>query len=92
MTCHNIIHELPKTQKEIGAKRAMVCNQRRELMGQPVVMITCICGFKLPLKMAFHCWFCGITFCPKCAEEHFGKKPLMAVSYLNGIEDEGVEK
>jgi len=71
------IHEEPKTDKEIEEKRALLFEQRKGLVGQPIVWITCICGGRLALRMAFRCWCCGFTFCSQCAEQHFGKKPLI---------------
>ena len=72
-----IIDHKPTTEKELAAKRSILFKQRKKLLNQPIVWVMCPCGSEVPLKMAFRCWFCGITFCDKCAARHFGKKPLM---------------
>ncbi len=35
--------------------------------------ITCSCGLKRALVMAYKCLYCGEWFCFTCAEIHFGK-------------------
>lgn len=35
--------------------------------------ITCSCGQKRHLTLAFKCLYCGQWFCFSCAEQHFGK-------------------
>jgi len=77
MALQAIAHDPPRNQDELGKKREMLLKQRKELTAQPITWVTCICGARIALKMAFRCWFCGITFCPACAERHFGEKPLM---------------
>ncbi len=69
-----ILHENPQNDDDVIVKRVALRKQREELMEQPLVWVTCPCGVKLALKMAYRCWFCGLTFCEKCAEKHFGKK------------------
>lgn len=35
--------------------------------------VTCECNTILPVEAAFRCLYCGIWFCRRCAERHFGK-------------------
>jgi len=77
--CKPFIHEPPKTQEDIKRKRSIVLNQQKEIISQGTVEeVTCPCGFKLPTRLAYRCFFCGIFFCPTCAGKHFGERPLMA--------------
>jgi hypothetical protein len=73
-----VLHDHPKDDNDLIAKRVAVRKQRDELLRQPIVWVTCPCGRRLALRMAFRCWFCGLAFCNECAVEHFGEKPLMA--------------
>ena len=73
-----VINEDPTAPDDLIIKRVALRKQRDELQKQPLVWVTCPCGRRLALKMAYRCWFCGMIFCDGCAEEHFGKKPLMA--------------
>jgi hypothetical protein len=75
-----MIHDNPHDDDDIISKRVAVRKQRDELQKQHLVWVTCPCGKKIALKMAFRCWFCGITFCDTCAKEHFGEKPLLATA------------
>lgn len=35
--------------------------------------IHCACGQKRALVVAFRCLYCGLWFCARCAEKHFGQ-------------------
>lgn len=63
------------TAEQRDAKRAQYRRQFTELHEQPDVFVTCDCGHRLPVKHAYRCYFCGIWFCAKCAEDHFGPRP-----------------
>ena len=72
------LHNLPYSADDYDIKVIALRKQREELLTQPLVWVTCPCGRKLALKMAFRCWFCGLTFCNECSKKHFGEKPLLA--------------
>ena len=78
------LHELPKTEVDIEEKRIALREQRDEISKYRLkVYVTCPCGLKVALRYAFRCYFCGMTFCPKCAGKHFGeKKYLMGHEYI----------
>lgn len=79
------VHDVPRSQDDIERKRTIVLNQQMEIIGQGTVeKVTCVCGFKLPTRLAYRCYFCGIFLCQTCAANHFGKRPLMAM-----LESEG---
>lgn len=46
--------------------------QAKELHSQAEPEVTCPCGASGPLRTAFQCFYCGVYFCPSCAEDHFG--------------------
>lgn len=48
---------------------------RQESQGVTVRMalITCPCERRLALVSSYKCLYCGVWFCRRCAEEHFGK-------------------
>lgn len=81
----DLLHREPQTMEEIGAKRAMVRRQRKEIIDQGamtdrIVWVTCPCGRRLSITQAYRCFYCGLYFCGECGETHFGKKkPAMAV-------------
>lgn len=35
--------------------------------------VPCECGNSYPLRSMYRCLYCGIWFCERCAEIHFGK-------------------
>lgn len=39
-------------------------------------VIICPCGHSRALSRAYRCLYCGLYFCEKCAERHFGKTRL----------------
>ena len=47
--------------------------QWREIISTDPQEVTCGCGHKIPLRYAYKCLYCGIYFCWRCAEVHFGK-------------------
>ena len=49
-----------------------VARQMKEAM-RDGARITCGCGNRLKLYLAFRCLYCGAWFCQTCAEIHFGK-------------------
>lgn len=54
-----------------------VASQMREIISsaeiEEVAMFTCSCGFRLPLRHGYRCFYCGEFYCYSCAERHFGK-------------------
>lgn len=60
---------------DLEAKRAVFRRQFRELMDQGHASVTCGCGRSIPVRFAYHCYFCGLWFCPACARVHFGERP-----------------
>lgn len=46
--------------------------QHRQCATDPAKM-QCICGRTLPVAFLFKCLYCGIWYCQKCAEIHFGE-------------------
>ena len=53
---------------------SLIKNQHE--IGTPALFVKVRCGcLKLIcLKDAYRCLYCGIWFCKKCAEQHFGAK------------------
>lgn len=40
--------------------------------------VTCDCGRRVRLILAYRCYYCGIFFCEECAAKHFGgRRPKM---------------
>lgn len=77
--CDPFIHEPPKSKEDIEKKRVIVFNQQKEIIAQgKYEQVTCPCGWKLPSRLAYRCYFCGVFLCPSCAGKHFGERPLMA--------------
>lgn len=35
--------------------------------------ITCACGFTVPVRFSYRCYYCDQFFCYECAKLHFGK-------------------
>ncbi|MBW2644563.1 MAG: hypothetical protein JRE23_00035 [Deltaproteobacteria bacterium] len=52
-------------------KREFVRKQTMQAMKSSAV--NCSCEIEFPLWLAFRCLYCGVYFCQKCAEKHFGK-------------------
>ena len=50
--------------------------RRQEKDGIPLmkVKIRCGCYKLLPWWVMVKCLYCGVFYCPECAEEHFGMK------------------
>lgn len=36
-------------------------------------LLQCYCNNRHPLDQMYRCLYCGVYFCFKCAEEHFGQ-------------------
>ena len=53
----------------------LVARQFREAMGD-VPCVTCPCGLNAPVRFLFRCLYCGVWFCQRCAEEHFGESRI----------------
>lgn len=56
---------------ETPEKKAHLQQQWKDATGKRV--ITCWCGQKRALEMAYRCLYCGAWFCVPCAETHFGQ-------------------
>jgi hypothetical protein len=56
------------------AKAERLCRQWGEAISSGE--ITCLCGWKRSLVMAYRCLYCGEWFCAPCAEKHFGQTIL----------------
>ena len=63
------------TREYLEAKRTLIRRQLAEMMSQGDPTVTCGCGRRCPVRLAFRCFFCGETFCPACARAHFGERP-----------------
>ena len=61
----------PGTDVELLARRALVCRQVREVRAAHDVRVTCPCGSRISIVMAFKCRECHIYFCGPCALRHF---------------------
>ena len=63
----------------IEANTIKLRRQCRELHGHgqgaggdgPIIWITCPCSRRIALVYAYKCFYCGIWWCKKCAEDHF---------------------
>lgn len=51
----------------------IVYHQLKEIKDPIRPFVRCPCLKKLELEHAYKCLYCGIWFCEKCAEQHFGK-------------------
>lgn len=56
-----------------GQKKALIEKQSLEVMG-PQPKVTCGCGYRLSLRLAYNCFHCKVWFCPQCAPLHFGPR------------------
>ncbi len=54
----------PEDKEHLRRQWADACNKSE---------VTCKCGQKRDLKLAFRCLYCGQWLCTHCAEKHFGK-------------------
>ncbi len=54
----------------IREKAHRVVEQRKQVKG-PTPLVTCGCGFMLPLRFTYKCLFCSEWFCHDCAKVHF---------------------
>ena len=79
--------ELPlrKRYEELSINdRRLVIRFQLNLLGPPSkqLLMTCLCGKKIPIMFAYRCYECGIFFCPRCASEHFEIKTRQ--NYIGG--------
>jgi len=60
--------------KFMGEQVSLICDQHK--LGTPAryVKIRCGCNKLIRLIDAFRCLYCGIYYCKKCAELHFGMR------------------
>lgn len=47
--------------------------QESKGVGVMMATVTCPCGWRRGLTLTHKCLYCGIYFCVRCAEQHFGK-------------------
>jgi len=65
------------SEEEMLANRVTIRLQGREILEQlawdrgKAPRVTCRCGKRLSVLMAFRCFYCGVWFCKECAAEHF---------------------
>lgn len=48
-------------------------DQSRADVNCRLMTITCPCGWKRGVMNMYQCLYCGIWYCHRCAETHFGK-------------------
>lgn len=58
--------------RDTKKKRAQVALQIQQAMKPSPTLITCGCGFSLPIRFAFKCLYCAEWFCNGCGEAHWG--------------------
>lgn len=75
------VYESKATPEERQKKLEFMAEQNRllhtqEKEGVPLmkVKIRCGCHKLLPWWVMVKCLYCGIFYCPECAEEHFGMR------------------
>ena len=68
-----ILHDNPNDDDDLIVKRVALRKQLDELQSQPIAWVTCPCGRRLALRMAYRCRFCGLILCSQCADIHFKK-------------------
>jgi len=70
----------PGTDADFERNQLKVMEQVREIVGQTGCMtelprVTCAeCDRKLPVTFMYHCLYCEMFFCKRCAQFHFGKR------------------
>ena len=71
----NATPEERKKKLELMADQIRVLHEQ-EKIGVPLmkVKIRCGCMKLLPWWMMVRCLYCGVFYCPECAEEHFGMR------------------
>lgn len=62
----------PESEEERLELMSAILAQLRELGAARDVEVTCPCGHPAPMIFAYHCYFCGLWFCRRCAARHFG--------------------
>jgi hypothetical protein len=88
MSGASYLHQRPKTKHDQARIRGAIFKQQKELVDQRRVWVTCPCGTRLVVHHACKCWFCGLFFCDKCCEIHFGPKARLGNDYLDGTAPE----
>lgn len=79
-------HKNNLTDEEWQMKREKVADQTKQLLWISQAAqkdghsgnVQCICRKRVPLWLAYRCYFCGLILCEKCAKEHFGERPRHA--------------
>lgn len=69
----NLIDREPASRADVVAKRRMLLRQCRELRdaGAWRIRVTCPCGARIAVPVAYQCRMCGFWFCGTCANRHF---------------------
>ncbi len=64
-----------RNEAEAAERRAKAALFRRQWIDstKPAPTVTCGCGHAAPLRFLYRCLYCGLFFCERCAEAHFGK-------------------
>ena len=65
------VHVKPHNETERDELRLLIRAQFVQLKGE--TMLTCAdCKRTVPVRFAYHCYWCGLWFCHECAGVHFG--------------------
>ncbi len=64
----------PVTLEDKGKLLIIVASQSEEVIKAWDIKVTCPCGKKVGIILAYRCLYCGVYFCTSCAVRHFGKK------------------
>lgn len=70
-----IVDAVPATDEERARLMIALVHQAREtshLLNANSNLVTCPCGAKVCIILAFHCYHCGLWLCRACSERHFG--------------------
>lgn len=70
----------PETEEERAAILGVFLDQLRQLGEAAEFRVTCPCGRETTLSLAARCHWCGIWFCRRCADRHFGSPPTIKPS------------
>jgi len=70
-------HDAPKDAEDVKEIRKAIAKQCHNLASQGLekIVVSCAeCGNEVSVYYgAFRCFYCGLYFCRKCSEKHFGK-------------------